>query len=49
MVPIKTDEEIQAMSREEMLQYAYDLLLMIPDDKIKELLAPYAEREGVEL
>lgn len=49
MVPIKTDEEIRAMSREEKLQYAFDLLMMLPSDKIKELLAPYAAKQGVDL
>ena len=49
MVPIRTDEEIRAMSREEKIQFAFDLLMAIPADKIKEILAPYAEREGVEL
>lgn len=49
MIPFKTDEEIHAMSREEKVQYAFELLMMIPADKIKELLAPYAEREGVAL
>lgn len=49
MIPFKTDEEIRAMSREEKLQYAFDLLMMLPAEKIKEILAPYAAKQGVDL
>lgn len=45
MIPIKIDEEVNAMSIEEKRQYGYDLIMSLTKEERARLLRKYMERK----